>query len=652
MADNKLQSLSEIFNQKIFRIPDYQRGYSWQNNQLVDFWDDLQNLKDGKFHYTGLLTIAPIKKEDIEKLEKWQDDLWLLERGSMKAYHLVDGQQRLTTAIIFIQQLLQHFKEDEWVGIATKQDWQKKFLYQTYKDKYQSYMFGYEKDNPSNEYFKAHILGQTSLDHTPEETLYTANLKKAKEFFTKKLKSLDEETMENLFQNLTTNFKFNVYEIDDELDTFVTFETMNNRGKPLSNLELLKNRLIYLTTLLKENNRTKNKLRRDINNVWKTIYEFLGKKKDRPLDDDTFLRNHWIMYFGYDRSKSEAYAKNLLKERFTPKKVQEKVITYQEIANYIQSLAECVKSWFYLFNADASTYRSDTREWFEKLNRVGVGAFAPLLMAVITKCDEAQTLDVLKAAERFVFLVFKLSQRSSHTKNNHFYGLANKFYHETDNCDIQTVLSDIKWQAAGEKGTLGNEDYEYHGWFDLNRFKQYIIDRFEKYEGYYSWNGLKYFLYEYEQHLQAKSQGNTKINWSEFDGLGKGDTIEHIYPQAPEGDCWQTSYQGFSKKESKRLLHSLGNLLLLSRAKNSELQNHCFDYKKKHKNKEGNEVGFFNGSYSEIEVASHQNWTSQEILKRGIHMLEFLAERWEVDFASWHLNTVDLLQLEFLQKKV
>ena len=48
MTDNKLQSLTEIFNEKFFRIPDFQRGYSWQEPQLKDFWDDLINLKADK----------------------------------------------------------------------------------------------------------------------------------------------------------------------------------------------------------------------------------------------------------------------------------------------------------------------------------------------------------------------------------------------------------------------------------------------------------------------------------------------------------------------------------------------------------------------------------------------------------------------------
>lgn len=87
-------------------------------------------------------------------------------------------------------------------------------------------------------------------DKFPEETLYTSNLIDAKEYFDKKVSELDKNTIEDLFKKLINDIKFNFYEIDEDLDVFVAFETMNNRGKPLTNLELLKNRLIYLSTLL------------------------------------------------------------------------------------------------------------------------------------------------------------------------------------------------------------------------------------------------------------------------------------------------------------------------------------------------------------------------------------------------------------------
>ena len=54
----ELQSLSEIFNNRIFRVPDYQRGYAWRNEQLTDFWEDVVNLPVGKNHYTGALFCA------------------------------------------------------------------------------------------------------------------------------------------------------------------------------------------------------------------------------------------------------------------------------------------------------------------------------------------------------------------------------------------------------------------------------------------------------------------------------------------------------------------------------------------------------------------------------------------------------------------
>lgn len=300
MANNNLLSLNEIFNQKIFRIPDFQRGYSWENKQLNDFWEDLLNLKESKIHYTGLLTVEPINRSKIKQMEKWKDDLWLFDSG-FNAYYLIDGQQRLTTSIILINEILNCLDNDEDIFFKPKQYWIEKFLYQDYKGGYKSYLFGYEKDNPSDEFFKTRILKQISstADKVPEQTLYTANLENASKFFADKLMNIDTEEREQIFKKITSYMKFNFYEIDDELDVYITFETMNNRGKPLSTLELLKNRLIYLSTML-EDKEIIDRLRNEINEAWKTIYEYLGKNKENKLKDDDFLRDHWIMYFTYD----------------------------------------------------------------------------------------------------------------------------------------------------------------------------------------------------------------------------------------------------------------------------------------------------------------------------------------------------------------
>ena len=98
----ELQSLSVLFQNRLFRIPDYQRGYAWKHEQLADFWEDLLNLHEDRYHYTGLLSLKAVNRGDVKT---WQGDEWLLDNG-FKPFHVVDGQQRLTTFSILMYEIL------------------------------------------------------------------------------------------------------------------------------------------------------------------------------------------------------------------------------------------------------------------------------------------------------------------------------------------------------------------------------------------------------------------------------------------------------------------------------------------------------------------------------------------------------------------
>ena len=98
MASNNLETLSELFNDKIFRIPDYQRGYAWGNLQINDFWSDLNNLDKDRIHYTGMIT--------VENKEEY--------------YHVIDGQQRLTTIMILLKVVLDQFDDEDWIDDSTR----------------------------------------------------------------------------------------------------------------------------------------------------------------------------------------------------------------------------------------------------------------------------------------------------------------------------------------------------------------------------------------------------------------------------------------------------------------------------------------------------------------------------------------------------
>ena len=139
-----------------------------------------------------------------------------------------------------------------------------------------------------------------------------------------------------------------------------------------------------------------------------------------------------------------------------------------------------------------------------------------------------------------------------------------------------------------------------------------------KENGFFDWTGLRYFLYEYEQYLQEQAKGVSKVSWQDI----TYETIEHIYPQTATDDYWTSRFDGES---SAFYLNSLGNLLLLSRAKNSKLGNADFETKKKRTDSSG----YFNGSYSEIEVAQYPEWTKETIIERGKKMLAFMQQRWD-----------------------
>lgn len=83
---------------------------------------------------------------------------------------------------------------------------------------------------------------------------------------------------------------FDIKIIDDSFDVQAVFETMNNRGKPLTILEKLKNRLLFLNSKL--TNCDNEQLAKIINDCWGLIYNSLGQNETSMLDEDEFLSSH------------------------------------------------------------------------------------------------------------------------------------------------------------------------------------------------------------------------------------------------------------------------------------------------------------------------------------------------------------------------
>lgn len=653
--ETSLQSLSKIFTEKIYRIPDYQRGYAWTEKQLKDFWNDLVQLEIGRNHYVGVLTVEEVSKENYSK---WENDIWIIESKSYKPLYIVDGQQRLTTSIILIQSITELIPQKGKLNYNTSEEIRKKFIFES-KDEgiSRSYIFGYEKDNPSYDYLKSKVFNERLEDFSSQpETIYTNNLEKAKLFFKDMLKSIPFDEIEILYKKLTQNFLFNSYAISTDIDVFIAFETMNNRGKPLSHLELLKNRLIYLSTKFNVSESEKNKLRKRINECWKSIYHNLGRNKDQPLDDDDFLRNHFLIYFGkkifndinsklkeeisfqhFLRSRRRGffdYSVFLLEVHFVTKNILcdnvPNGITIHDVYRYVQSLQNSVETWYKIYNPNLGSYFSELETyWLEKINRQGINPVASLIMVFFEKeKTEKKRLKLLQSIERYCFITTMLSIRY------HF-----GFYNSTF-IEFATELSENITTTDNLLITINELNNKIYSDPDNSK----AIKKLFKTNGFYSWDGIRYFLYEYDLSLYEKSKTKRiKLNWDKFNHSDYK-TVEHIFPQNSRRECWSKNFAKFSTQQRNTLRHSLGNLVPLSQQKNSSFNNKCFVDKVSNQE---NSVGFRFGSYSENELTKFNDWTAIHILERGIRLLTFMERRWNINIGS-NSEKVDFLNLDFV----
>lgn len=654
--DDQLVTLSKIFTDRIFRIPDYQRGYAWTEKQLKDFWSDVQQLEPRTNHYTGVLTLEDVSP-DIYKT--WEDDLWIIEAKNFKPYFVVDGQQRLTTAIILIQVILETLGDGEKINFTSRADVQKRYIFDS-KDGggiSRSYIFGYEKDNPSYEFLKTKVFGERSSSSQSQETIYTQNLERAKTFFESRVGELSVEEVEVLYRKITQQLLFNTFTITQDVEVCVAFETMNNRGKPLSYLELLKNRLIYLSLKFDVDDYEKSKLRSTINDCWKSIYHNLGRNKDKPLDDDHFLLTHYLTYFGTDVLREDAesatsesmytsyrrlsrvnYAADLLEKRFIARNIGDEIpgerrVTVEKINRYVSSLQDSVQTWYKMWNPRYSDFSPEVNVWLDKFSRIRIGGVDTLLLVCLqTERSTTKQIELLKSVERCIFL----------TELGYGYSpLGGKFVDQF----LRLAIAIGAGKSTVEKVTREVRDMATEVANDPH-FIEGLINEYAV-QGFYNWEGLRYFLYEYNLSLQNKARTErSKLFWPEFTEPPKDFlTVEHIYPRRARAPNWGEAFSSLPQKRRDALRESLGNLLPLSHAKNASLSNRSFSDKKS--SPKDNTVGFVYGCYAENEVAKESDWTPDSILKRGLKMLAFLEKRWDLKIGT-DADKARMLGLDFL----
>lgn len=601
-------NLLELFGGRIFRIPDYQRGYAWEEKQLTELWDDLDEIteENGEYkkHYAGTIYL-----EETQAIAK---EKWL---SGVKFYDVVDGQQRLTTISIFIFELLK-LAENGYSG-ESKDDLIKTYLCKTNSTGNSTvYKFSYAELNKNHSFLIGSVF-ENNLIIQPKDNLnlYTKNLTTAKKFFADKIATLPHEEKEILFKKLTTSLQFDIKNIEKDLDVQAVFETMNNRGKSLSTLEKLKNRLIYLTEKLNgvdvpvEARRT---LREKINESWGKIYDCLAKNPDQILDEDVFLSAHLSLYRKTKEAVfSEKEAEKKVFQMFCNKSEKfdkddggkkEDPVTYKKIEDYVVKLSDAAAVWYDIHNSNLRI--------IQRILSLNCGRELNVFLLALS-IKEKNGHDISQVLVNLEKILFRKSIPS------------------LDVVDERTIASWGRDIYLDEDG-LNNLNEKMLEIIQRPIHVQNLIQAMNSlfnYErgnkGFHRWNGLKYFLFEYEEHLKTTcKEVSDKVSIIDFHST----SIEHIIPQDFNAN-WSGTVAEFTASieeeekiifARKVLLNSLGNLTILSGGKNASLGNKSWAEKK---------VRFSTGSYNEIDISKNINWTAEEVHTRGIAMLDFLEQK-------------------------
>ncbi|GAA8635991.1 hypothetical protein oki200_14540 [Helicobacter pylori] len=587
----ELLDLDGVMEKGVFEIPSYQRGYAWQDRQLKDFWNDLEHVSKlgDKFHYMHSLTLRELENE-----------------FENSAFEIIDGQQRLATSLILL-------------GLLAKTTQNKDPKYSLINlEPILSYKY-----YGLSEAFRAITEEEKDLEAF-KTSFYAKNLIDAYAFFKEKISDTPIETLEKMFDALIKKMLFSVVGLNDNrIDPFSSFETINNRGKDLSTLELLKNRLHFVAHKICDGKKLE-KLQQEINDTYTLIYHDLRHFKDDHLEG--FLKHFVAYYYG----EKGDFKKRLLEMEFNAHKRYTDNTNfdeeYKKIDDLLFYLSYSSKVWNFLHTLDEKSIVlifDDNRklemeitpkmrgllEKMRRLNALNDNAFLPLLLSLLTiqlagKSANEQPYTtkelegLLEYLERFGFLIYGVAGKN--TAKNEWIELAFEAFR---------AYRDGKENIVIEKLPTLEKNFFKGNYSGLELLEESIHSKKNAEKKWYGVKALNYLLYEYELHYNPE----TTLN---FDG--SIESIEHILPQKPD--------QGYSTKEKNwaknpNIVHALGNLLLMAKNANSSLSNKPFDEKRKQ---------YLKGSYSEKEVAKNASFGVEQIKERSEKLLDFLIAHYRI----------------------
>lgn len=564
--------LDGLLHNQLFRIPNYQRHYSWEKKQRDDLFNDIRKIKDFADRNHFMATIVCLNTRKNEKLGS--DKFSVLE--------VVDGQQRITTLIILLKAISKELKnngDDESSGEAKKIDDilvkkdNRLVLLQTNHDNSRFF---------ENYLTKGEIPSEDTINTIADKNLYHA-LNECEDFV-KGWKN--ESSVIELLSLLKNRLYFILQILDEEASVYTIFEVLNSRGLEVDWLDKCKSMLMGL---LYENSKknVSSELIDELHKMWCEIYDIIGL---------TNVPGYEIIRFAATLKKEDISSKTLneedslqyFREYCSKGKKPTNIRNIREITSWLLGVTQKL----------TDLYNNRRLKTVTEITQARLLAVAILLRSDLKENDRNK---LLGQWERTTFRVYGIFGKDSRTKVGDYVKAAHYVYNSKSK-DIGKILDMVK--NIGYEYPIGD-----------------AIKELEKSDCYNGWTEeLRYFFYRYEEYCSQNMGGElTQSVWSKIWEANVSKTIEHIYPKdedAPQLPQWKGKIRGDATKH----IHRLGNLILLPPDANSAAGQKSFAEKKKIYKK--------NYLYLMNDVLSKRDWTKDSIEKREKILLKFARKTW------------------------
>ncbi|HEX8018186.1 MAG TPA: DUF1524 domain-containing protein, partial [Flavobacterium sp.] len=473
-------------------------------------------------------------------------------------------------------------------------------------------------------------------DYTSEEhnTKAHTNINNAfsefKEWLDKK-KIGDSKFPKSIYTALIEKIVFLFHVPETSAEVGLMFEVINNRGKKLSELEKIKNYLIYYS----EKSGYKD-IETAVDNYWGKILFNLNACHQTSNDaEDTFLRYTWLVFENTNKSESY-YVYNNLKSRFPPKQGSD----WQRLKKYIEFIAESAETYNKLLtrNLLASTVEKKVVE--QIFFQSSTASILPLLLSVFAKVKDKNTrFGLLTLIEKLNFRYYGcgIANRSD-SGNGHLFWLANTFFKHYDSSEPSN-----NWLKEELISFINRECS------DESFIKALALDK-EESRNIYNWNNLKYFLANYEESIAIENgeiEDFTRFLLSQ-NSESKNANFEKEHIIALNENSAITEYNDINKRR-------LGNFVLLRPSINKSIKDAPL-YDKLIEYKSNSHKYLTPRSLSELEILyGSENVSKKELVYNKDFLLSYLDKREEklLNFAliRWGLGYSKKIKLDSLTEE-